>query len=145
DGADLAMGSRWLNSALQTERQPLLRQLYGRLFNLLLRVVLGLNYRDTQCGFKAFNRAAAQAIFPLQRIERWGFDPEILFIAGMRGLRVTEVAVAWAHDHGSKMNPIRDGIRMLHELVPIRSNSIRARYKTRKPARPEAYATVSKE
>ena len=144
-GADVAMGSRWLNSALQTERQPLLRQLYGRLFNLLLRVVLGLNYRDTQCGFKAFSRVAAQGIFPLQRIERWGFDPEILFIADKRGLRVTEVAVAWAHDHGSKINPIRDGIRMLLEVLTIRWNSIRGRYKTTKPARLGTSATVAEE
>src|SRR5438045_86787 len=100
-GADVAMGSRWLNSALQTERQPLLRQLYGRLFNLLLQVVLGLNYRDTQCGFKAFSRVASQAIFPLQRIERWGFDREIHFPHGKRGLRVAEDEVAGADGHGA--------------------------------------------
>lgn len=145
DGADLAMGSRWLNSALQTERQPLLRQLYGRLFNLLLRVVLGLNYRDTQCGFKAFNRAAAQAIFPLQRIERWGFDPEILFIAGKRRLRVTEVAVEWAHDHGSKINPLRDGMRMLLEVLSIRWNWMRGRYRTPKPTPADAATAVTEE
>src|SRR2546421_10600550 len=74
-GADVAIGSRWLDSGLQTQRQPLLRQLYGRLFNLLLQGVLGLKYKDTQCGFKAFSRAAAQAIFAQQHIERWGFDP----------------------------------------------------------------------
>ena len=139
------MGSRWLNSALQTERQPLVRQLYGRLFNLLLRVVLGLNYRDTQCGFKAFNRAAAQAIFPLQRIERWGFDPEILFIAGKRRLRVTEVAVEWAHDHGSKINPLRDGMRMLLEVLSVRWNWMRGRYRTPKPAPADAAAAVTEE
>src|SRR5437660_12850188 len=120
DGADLAMGSRWLNSALQTERQPLLRQLYGRLFNLLLRVVLGLDYRDTQCGFKAFNRAAAKAIFPLQRIERWGFDPEILFLAGKFGFRVREVPVAWAHSEGTRISPLTDGTRMFLEMLRIR-------------------------
>src|SRR5277367_5056098 len=75
DGADVAIGSRWLKRELQTERQPLLRQLYGRLFNFGLRLVLGLRYRDTQCGFKAFNREAIQTIFTRQRIERWGFDP----------------------------------------------------------------------
>ncbi len=80
-GADVAIGSRWLQAELQTERQPWHRQLYGRLFNLALRIVLGLKYRDTQCGFKAFTRAAAQTIFTRQRIERWGFDPELLFLA----------------------------------------------------------------
>ena len=63
EGADVAIGSRWLKRELQTERQPLLRQLYGRLFNLGLRLVLGLRYRDTQCGFKAFNRKAIQDDF----------------------------------------------------------------------------------
>src|SRR5437879_3374447 len=71
-GADIAIGSRWLQPEMQTHRQSLLRQFYGRLFNLALRVLLGLNFKDTQCGFKAFTRSAAQATFPLQRIERWG-------------------------------------------------------------------------
>src|SRR5512146_156144 len=80
-GADVAIGSRWLQSHLQTERQPLYRQLFGRIFNLLLRLILGLRFKDTQCGFKAFTRRAAQEIFARQRIERWGFDPELLFLA----------------------------------------------------------------
>ena len=83
-GADIAIGSRWLSAELQTERQPLYRQVFGRIFNLLLRLVLGLHFMDTQCGFKAFRRDAAQRIFPRQKIERWGFDPEILFLAPAR-------------------------------------------------------------
>ena len=81
DGADVAIGSRWLRRDLQTERQPLYRQLFGRVFNLMLRVTLGLKFKDTQCGFKAFTRRAAGIIFPLQQIERWGFDPELLYLA----------------------------------------------------------------
>jgi len=77
-GADIAIGSRWLRAETQTQRQPLHRQLFGRIFNLMLRLTLGLPFKDTQCGFKAFKRPAVQAIFPLQKIERWGFDPEIL-------------------------------------------------------------------
>jgi len=61
EGADIAIGSRWLRAELQTERQPLYRQAFGRIFNLLLRLVLGLRFRDTQCGFKAFRREAARA------------------------------------------------------------------------------------
>src|SRR3984957_2037972 len=90
-GADIAIGSRWLRSELQTERQPLYRQAFGRIFNLALRVILGLRFADTQCGFKAFRRDAAQRIFSLQRIERWGFDPEVLFLAGRAGLRIKRV------------------------------------------------------
>jgi glycosyltransferase involved in cell wall biosynthesis len=119
-GADVAIGSRWLRPELQTERQSALRQLYGRVYNLLLRLLLGLNFKDTQCGFKAFTRAAAQQIFPRQRIERWGFDPEILFLARKARLRVDEIGVEWAHDERSKINPIRDGIRMFTEILKVR-------------------------
>src|SRR5208282_3904426 len=70
-GADIAIGSRWLRAELQTQRQSLHRQLFGRIFNLLLRIILGLQFKDTQCGFKAFTRRASQTILPLQRIERW--------------------------------------------------------------------------
>ncbi|MGB7556001.1 MAG: dolichyl-phosphate beta-glucosyltransferase [Candidatus Korobacteraceae bacterium] len=127
-GADVAIGSRWLQAALQTERQPWYRQLYGRLFNLGLRIVLGLKYRDTQCGFKAFTRAAAQTIFSRQRIERWGFDPELLFLADKFKLRTVEVPVEWAHDHRSKINPLRDGLKMGVEMLDIRLNDLRRLY-----------------
>ena len=130
-GADVAIGSRWLQRELQTERQPLMRQLYGRLFNLGLRVVLGLRYKDTQCGFKAFNRRAIDIVFTRQRIERWGFDPELLFLADKFKLKTLEVAVEWAHDHRSKLHPVRDGLRMGIEMLNIRWNAILGRY--RKP------------
>jgi dolichyl-phosphate beta-glucosyltransferase len=128
NGADVAIGSRWLQRELQTERQPLLRQLYGRLFNLGLRIILGLSYRDTQCGFKAFTREAAHIIFSRQHVERWGFDPEILFLARKFKLRTVEVPVEWAHDHRSKINPLRDGLRMGSEVVQVRLNELRGRY-----------------
>jgi glycosyltransferase involved in cell wall biosynthesis len=131
-GADLSIGSRWLNRELQTERQPLHRQLYGRLFNLGLIVVLGLGYRDTQCGFKAFNRRAIETVFTRQQIEGWGFDPELLFLAKKFRLRTVEVPVEWAHDHRSKINPVRDGLRMGVEVLKIRWNDWMRRY--RKPS-----------
>ena len=127
-GADIAIGSRWLRADLQTERQPLYRQLFGRIFNLVLRIFLGLNFVDTQCGFKAFRRQAAQSIFPLQRIERWGFDPEILFLARRMGFTVKEVPVVWAHSEGTRLHPFRDGIRMFGEVLKIRWNSISGSY-----------------
>jgi glycosyltransferase involved in cell wall biosynthesis len=127
-GADIAIGSRWLQPEMQTHRQSLLRQFYGRLFNLALRILLGLNLKDTQCGFKAFTRAAAQKIFPLQRIERWGFDPELLYLARRAGLRVQEVPVAWAHVEGTRISPLRDGIRMFGEVLKIRWNAMTGKY-----------------
>ena len=127
-GADVAIGSRWLDSSLQTRKQPFYRRVLGRIFNLALRVILGMNYRDTQCGFKAFRRTAAQVIFPLQIIERWGFDPEIVFLALRLGFRVDEVAVKWAHQENTKINPIQDGFRMFTELLKIRGYALTGRY-----------------
>lgn len=127
-GADIAIGSRWLRAELQTERQPLYRQLFGRIFNLLLRVVLGLHFKDTQCGFKAFRRDAAQRIFPLQRIERWGFDPEILYLARRMSLRAVEIPVTWAHSEGTRLHPFRDGLRMFGDVMQIRWNALTGVY-----------------
>jgi glycosyltransferase involved in cell wall biosynthesis len=128
NGADIAIGSRWLESHLQTQRQPLHRQLFGRVFNLLLRVILGLKFKDTQCGFKVFTRHAGQAIFPAQKIERWGFDPELLYLAKRFGFSVAEVPVAWAHREGTRINPLRDGIRMFGEMLKIRWNALSGKY-----------------
>ena len=127
-GADIAIGSRWMRPDLQTERQSLLRQAFGRIFNLVLRVILGLHFADTQCGFKAFRREAAQRIFPLQKIERWGFDPEILFLARRAGLRVDEVPVVWAHAEGTRLQPFRDGMRMFTEVLRIRWYAMSGQY-----------------
>jgi dolichyl-phosphate beta-glucosyltransferase len=137
DGAEIAIGSRWLQAELQTERQPLHRQLFGRVFNLLLRIALGLRFKDTQCGFKAFQQRAAQKIFPLQRIERWGFDPEILFLAGKFGLSVQEVPVAWAHSGGTRIHPLTDGSRMFWEMLRIRWYDLTGKYDAPAPAAAE--------
>jgi glycosyltransferase involved in cell wall biosynthesis len=127
-GADIAIGSRWLRSETQTQRQPLHRQLFGRIFNLILRLTLGLKFKDTQCGFKAFKQPAVQAIFPLQKIERWGFDPEILFLARKLKFKVQEVPVAWGHSGGTRINPLVDGSRMVMEMLRIRWYDLTGKY-----------------
>jgi len=127
-GADIAIGSRWLRAETQTLRQPLHRQLFGRVFNLLLRITLGLHFKDTQCGFKGFRQSAVQAIFPLQKIERWGFDPEILFLARKFGFKVKEVSVAWGHSGGARINPVIDGARMFQEMLRIRWYDLTGKY-----------------
>ena len=127
-GADIAIGSRWLASSRQTHRQPLYRQFFGRCFNALTRMVMNLPFADTQCGFKAFTRSAAQTVFQLQTIERWGFDPEILFIALKRGYHIQEVPVSWAHDARSRISYLRDGLQMLKELAIVRWNALLGRY-----------------
>ena len=127
-GADIAIGSRWLETKRQTIRQPFYRQFFGRCFNGVTRFVMGLKFADTQCGFKAFTRAAAQTVFQLQTIERWGFDPEILFIALKRGYVIKEVPVSWAHDERTRMSYLKDGIKMLQEIAIVRWNALTGRY-----------------
>lgn len=127
-GAEVAIGSRWLASETQTVRQPLYRQLFGRVFNLLLRLLLGLRFKDTQCGFKAFTRRAAGELFPRQRIERWAFDPELLYLARRLKLPVEEVPVEWAHDPRSTIRALRDGPRMGWDMLRIRWYALTGRY-----------------
>jgi glycosyltransferase involved in cell wall biosynthesis len=128
-GADVAIGSRWLTGRRIVHKQPLYRRVFGRCFNALTRTIMRLPFADTQCGFKAFRHEAAQLVFGLQRIERWGFDPEILFIGIKRGLRITEVPVTWGHDERSRISYLRDGMQMLIELVYVRWSALRGRYR----------------
>jgi glycosyltransferase involved in cell wall biosynthesis len=133
-GADIAIGSRWLKSDRQTQRQPLYRQFFGRCFNVVTRYIMRLPFADTQCGFKAFTRQAAQTVFQLQTIERWGFDPEILFIAIKRDFWIIEVPVSWAHDERSRMSYVKDGFKMLQEITIVRLNALHGLYD--KPVEP---------
>ena len=128
NGSDIAIGSRWLERKRQTIQQPLYRQFFGRCFNAVTRIIMSLPFADTQCGFKAFRRPVAQTIFQLQRIERWGFDPEILFIAIKRGYSIREVPVTWGHDERSRISYLKDGIKMLEEIVFIRWNALTGVY-----------------
>jgi len=127
-GADVAIGSRWLQPDTQAQRQSLSRQFYGRTFNLILRLLLGLRFKDTQCGFKAFSRGAAQRLFSTQTIEGWGFDAELLFLAGRLGLKVDEVPVVWSDAEGTRIHPLRDGLHMIAEVLSIRWNAITGNY-----------------
>lgn len=127
-GADVAIGSRWLDKQKQTVHQPIYRRFFGRCFNWVTRRIIGLPFKDTQCGFKAFRRDAAQVIFRLQTIERWGFDPEILYIARKLKFTIIEVPVTWGHDERSRISYLKDGMKMLEEMAEIRTNSLRGRY-----------------
>jgi glycosyltransferase involved in cell wall biosynthesis len=127
-GADIAIGSRWMRAETQTQRQSGYRQVLGRIYNLILRITLGLQFHDTQCGFKAFRKPAVRAIFPLQKIEGWGFDPEILFLARKFGFKVKEVPVAWGHSGGTRIHPLLDGSRMLMEMLRIRWYDLTGKY-----------------
>ena len=128
EGADIAIGSRWLEVSRQTIKQPIYRQFFGRCFNAVTRWAMGLPFADTQCGFKAFRKNAAHTVFGLQRIERWGFDPELLFIAMRHGFVIKEVPVTWGHDERSRLSYLRDGSKMLEEILRIRWNAFTGVY-----------------
>jgi glycosyltransferase involved in cell wall biosynthesis len=126
--ADVTFGSRALNRELIGIHQPLLRDFGGRVFNLFMKTITGLKFKDTQCGFKAFRREPALPVFKLQRIERFGFDPEVLYIAKKRGLRLLEIPVIWNDSEGSKVSYFRDSINMFIDLIRIRFNDLAGRY-----------------
>ncbi len=126
--ADVTFGSRALNRKLIGERQPLYRDFGGRIFNFLLQTITGLEYHDTQCGFKAFRRQESLPVFDMQSIDRFGFDPETLFIAKKIGLRLLEIPVVWNDVEGSKVNYLTDSPKMFLDLFKIRFNDIKGRY-----------------
>lgn len=125
-GADVAIGVRPTSYG-----QSLLRRFAGQVFNLVVRVMLGLNFEDTQCGLKGFTREAVNIIFARQTIHRWGFDPEILYIARLHGLKVVPIVVEWHAVPGSKVRVIRDAIRMCAEVLRVRVNGWRGLYDER--------------
>jgi dolichyl-phosphate beta-glucosyltransferase len=127
-GYDGAIGSRAVDRSLIQVHQSVLREQAGIFFNRMVRWITGTKFSDTQCGFKAFRRERTRIIFEQQRIERFGFDPEILFLAQRNGFRVAEVPVRWSHDAATKVNVATDGIRMFLELIVIRWNAIRGYY-----------------
>ncbi len=132
-GNDVTIGSRALDRSLISTHQSRLRELAGIIFNSFVRLFTGLPFHDTQCGFKAFLRESTRIVFEQQRIERFGFDPEILFLAKRHGLRAAEIPVRWAHDPATKVHVVRDSLLMFSDLVVIRWNWLRGRY-PRQPA-----------
>ncbi len=121
DGYGIAVASRELPGSVRHD-EPAYRHLMGRVFNLLVRWIAVPDISDTQCGFKCFSREAAQAVFPLQRIDGWGFDAELLFIAQRLGIRIDEVPVDWYYGDDSRIRPAQDTVNMLIDLINIRRN-----------------------
>jgi glycosyltransferase involved in cell wall biosynthesis len=129
--ADVAFGSRAMDRALIFVHQSRFREVAGIIFNRCVRLFTGLSFEDTQCGFKAFRMDRSRIIFEQQRVERFGFDPEILFLAKRHGLRTVEVPVRWAHDPATKVHVFHDSLHMFWDLVVIRWNAIVGRYRKR--------------
>jgi dolichyl-phosphate beta-glucosyltransferase len=119
-GADIAIGSRWVEPCPSTDTQPFYRRASGRVFNLCTQRLLGLKFRDTQCGLKAFTRDAAKDLCEYQSINGWAYDPELLFVAVRLGYKVAEVGIKLHHDYtSSKFRPVQDGFITFKDLFQI--------------------------
>jgi glycosyltransferase involved in cell wall biosynthesis len=132
-GSEVAIGSRAMDRTLIEVHQSRFREMAGIIFNGLVRLFTGLRFQDTQCGFKAFVCDRTRIIFEQQRIEGFGFDPEILFLAARHGLRSAEVPVRWSHDEATRVHVLHDSLRMFADLLMIRGNWLRGRYPKRAP------------
>ena len=129
---DVAIGSRAMDRKLIEAHQSAFREFAGILFNKIVRITLRLPFVDTQCGFKAFRRERCRIIFEQQTIERFGFDPELLYLARHHGLTTVEVPVRWAHSPATKVSMFRDSLQMFADVFIIRWNGLRGRYRKEK-------------
>ena len=118
---DIALGSRALDRRLIGHRQPWRREQGGRVFNLVVRVATGLPFWDTQCGFKAFRLDACRSILERAQTNGFGFDVELLYLAWRAKLKMREIPVRWNHHEGSKVDFFNDSLRMLGEVIALRS------------------------
>ncbi len=126
---DVAIGSRAVDRSLIEVHESVFREFAGIIFNRIVRIVLRLPFVDTQCGFKAFRRERCRVVFEQQTIERFGFDPELLYLARHHGLSIVEVPVRWAHSPATKVSMMRDSLQMFLDVVIIRWNALRGKYR----------------
>ena len=124
----VAIGSRAVNRSLVGIHQPPFREAMGRIFNLTMRAITGLPYRDTQCGFKLFEAQAAREIFSRQRLDGFGFDVEVLFIARRLGYAAAEVPVRWNNVAGTTVSLWR-GVLAFLDPMKVRWNGLLGRYR----------------
>jgi glycosyltransferase involved in cell wall biosynthesis len=126
---DVAIGSRAVDRSLIEVHESVFREFAGIIFNKIVRIILRLPFVDTQCGFKAFRRERCRILFEQQSIERFGFDPELLYLARHHGLSTVEVPVRWAHSPATKVSMLRDSVQMFLDVFVIRWNAVRGRYR----------------
>jgi glycosyltransferase involved in cell wall biosynthesis len=122
EDVDLAFGSRALDRRLIGQHQSWRREQGGRVFNLLVRMSSGLPFWDTQCGFKAFRLDLCRPVLEAARLDGFAFDVELLYLAHHAGLHLREIPVRWNHVEGSKIDFLRDSVRMLREVISLRNH-----------------------
>ncbi len=119
-GCDVAIGSRSLRESQVIVHQPFYREMMGKIFNRLVKILCLPDFIDTQCGFKLFKKEAAKKMFSLSKINRFAFDVEILYLAKKNNYRIKEVPIRWINSPSSRVNPVLDSLEMLFDLIRIR-------------------------
>ncbi len=127
--ASVIIGSRALPGSDVQIRQPNYRRKMGRAYNLLLRALRLTSFRDTQCGFKAFTEESCRLILPRLTVNGFGSDCEMLFVAQIHGLSVVQVPIRWINSFDSRVDPLVDSLAMIREVLLIRLNAFRGRYR----------------
>ncbi len=125
---DIAIASREVPGAVRFG-EPAYRHLIGRVYNNLIRLLVLPGLQDTQCGFKCFRGAVADEIFDMQTLSGMSFDVEVLFIARQRGYSIAELPIPWYFNPDSRVRLVEDSLRMGLDLLTIRLNAIRGRYR----------------
>ena len=125
--ADVAIGSREAKGAVRIN-EPWQRHFIGRVFNILIKLLVLPGISDTQCGFKVFRKNVVKEIYAKQRVGGWAFDVELLLLTKRAGFTLKEIPINWYYITGSKVKPIRDSVRMLRELLVIRRNVTTGHY-----------------
>lgn len=126
--SDIVIGSRRLKEKKLGRMPARYRTFLGDIYYEMLRLILLPSVKDTNCGFKLFSRKVIEPTFKRQRINRWGYDAEVLFIAHKHGFYIKEVPVRWTHFAGSKVKVFDAVVKTLGELMQIKWNSLRGRY-----------------
>ncbi|MEN6511287.1 MAG: dolichyl-phosphate beta-glucosyltransferase [Chloroherpetonaceae bacterium] len=121
NGSHIAIGSRAIDSSLIKVHQPFYREFMGKTFNKIVRALVLRGIHDTQCGFKMFKKSVAKQIFSLAKIDGFGFDVEILYLAHKMNFKIAEIPVEWRNDTKSKISPVYDSLKMFFEILKIRS------------------------
>jgi len=118
--AGMVMGSRGLSTSRITVHQPFYREIMGKIFNRILRLLGVRGFRDTQCGFKLFDGEVARRLAAELTVAGYAFDVELVMLADQHGIRMVEVGVEWAHVPTSRVNPMVDSTRILWDVLRLR-------------------------
>lgn len=129
EGFDIVVGSRKLKDSRIVEKQPFIRRFASRVYYWIVRITLGTNVSDYNCGFKALKGSVAHALFGVAKANGWEFDAEMLFLGKKKGYSLTEVPVVWEHKDTSKVRAARATISSLKGIFSIKKNESEGKYR----------------